>query len=306
MSCAIETEGLIKIFRSRWSGKEVRAVDGISLRVDRGATFGLLGPNGAGKTTFVKLLLSCAHPTHGRAMVFGRDSRHPEARRPIGYLPENHRFPTYMTGYGMLDFYGALSGLDGASRRKRIPELLDSVGLADWSGVRLGKYSKGMLQRVGLAQALMHAPALLVLDEPTDGVDPIGRRQIRDILHGLEQQGVTIFLNSHLLAEVELFCHDVAIIHRGRVALEGKVKDLTAGSGYRVEAEHVPERLEQDLRAKAMAVAQRNGNVEFIFGSREEANEAVDLLRAEHCAIEAVARSTSTLEDVFVKVVNES
>jgi ABC-2 type transport system ATP-binding protein len=305
MSFAIETEGLIKIFRNRWSGKEVRAVDGISLRVEQGSTFGLLGPNGAGKTTFVRLLLSCAHPTAGRAAIFGRDARHPEARRPIGYLPENHRFPTYMTGRSMLDFYGALSGMDTAARQKRIPELLATVGLADWGNVRLGKYSKGMLQRVGLAQALMHAPRLLILDEPTDGVDPIGRIQIRELLQGLEQQGVTIFLNSHLLSEVELFCHDVAIIHRGRVALEGKVKELTAGSGYRVEAEQVPDRLQDELRAKARAVAQRNGNVEFVFGSRDDANQAVDRLRSEHCAIETVARTTSTLEEVFVKVIHE-
>jgi ABC-2 type transport system ATP-binding protein len=305
MSCAIETEGLVKIFRSRWSGKEVRAVDGISLRVDRGVTFGLLGPNGAGKTTFVKLLLSCAHPTAGRAMIFERDAREPDARRPIGYLPENHRFPTYMTGNGMLDFYGALSGMDGTARRKRIPELMATMGLAEWGDVRLGKYSKGMLQRVGLAQALMHAPSLLILDEPSDGVDPIGRRQIRDILNALEQQGTTIFLNSHLLAEVELFCQHVAIIHRGKVALQGKVKELTGGSGYRVEAEQVPERIEQELRSKATAVAQRNGNVEFLFGSRDEANDAVDLLRAGHCTIEAVARTVSTLEDVFVKAINE-
>lgn len=305
MSFAIETEGLVKIFRSRWSGKEVRAVDGISLRVEQGVTFGLLGPNGAGKTTFVKLLLSCAHATAGRAIIFGRDARDAEARRPIGYLPENHRFPTYMTGRGMLDFYGALSGMDGAARQKRIPEMLASVGLADWGNVRLGKYSKGMLQRVGLAQALMHAPSLLILDEPTNGVDPIGRIQIRELLQGLEQQGTTIFLNSHLLGEVELFCRDVAIIHRGRVALEGKVKDLTAGTGYRVEAERVPERLQETLRAKATAVAQRNGNVEFLFGSRDEANQALDLLRSEHCTIESVARATSTLEDVFVKVVHE-
>jgi ABC-2 type transport system ATP-binding protein len=305
MTCAVETKGLIKIFRNRWTGKEVRAVDGISLNVEHGSTFGLLGPNGAGKTTFVKLLLSCAHPTAGRAMIFGRDSRESEARRPVGYLPENHRFPTYMTGHGMLDFYGALSGMDAEALRKRIPELLATVGLAEWGAVRLGKYSKGMLQRVGLAQALMHAPSLLVLDEPTDGVDPIGRRQIRDILQGLEQQGVTIFLNSHLLAEVELFCRDVAIIHRGKVALEGRVKDLTAGSGYRVEAESVPERLQQELRAKAKSVAERNGNIEFLFGSRDEANQALDLLRAGGCAIETMARTSSTLEDVFVKTVNE-
>src|SRR5262249_19287169 len=207
---------------------------------------------------------------------------------------ETHRVATYMTGRGMIDFYGALSGMGSASRKRRMAELLSLVGLQDWGDVRLGKYSKGMLQRVGLAQALMHAPSLLILDEPSDGVDPIGRRQIRDILQALEQQGVTIFLNSHLLAEVELFCRGVAIIHCGRVALEGKVKDLRAGSGYRVQAEHVPERLEQDLRAKAMAVAQRNGNVEFLFPGRDEANLAVDLLRAELCAIESVTRSSST------------
>lgn len=306
MSFAIETEGLVKIFRSFWSGKEVRAVDGISLSVEQGSTFGLLGPNGAGKTTFVKLLLSCAHATQGRATIFGRDAREAEARRPIGYLPENHRFPTYMTGSSMLDFYAALSGMDGAARRKRMPELLATVGLSDWGDTRLGKYSKGMLQRVGLAQALMHEPRLLILDEPTDGVDPIGRRQIRDILHTLEQQGVTIFVNSHLLGEVELFCRDVAIIHRGKVALQGKVKDLTAGSGYRVAVDYVPERLDQELRSKAKAVAQRNGSIEFLFSSREEANQAVDLLRAQYCEIEELARTSSTLEDVFVRTVNEN
>src|SRR5579862_167066 len=301
---AIATEGLTKVFRNWWTSKEIRAVDGISLRVTRGTTFGLLGPNGAGKTTFVKMLLSSAHPTAGRATVFGRDSREPEARRCIGYLPENHRFPTYMTGAGMLDFYGALSGMDAASRRKRIPELLVTVGLETWGGVRLGKYSKGMLQRIGLAQALIHEPTLLILDEPSDGVDPIGRRQIRDILNALEQKGVTIFLNSHLLAEVELFCRDVAIIHRGKVALEGTVKDLTAGSGYQVEAEKVPEQLQSELRAQAKAVASRNGSIEFLFANREEANRAVDLLRAGQCEIETVGRTNSTLEDVFVRTVN--
>jgi ABC-2 type transport system ATP-binding protein len=301
---AIETEALSKVFRQRWSGKEVRALDGVSLRVQRGTTFGLLGPNGAGKTTFVKLLLSCAFPTGGSARIFGRDSRIPDARRPIGYLPENHRFPTYMTGHGMLDFYAALSGMDSASRKRRIPELMALVGLDQWGSVRLGKYSKGMLQRVGLAQALMHSPTLLILDEPSDGVDPIGRRQIRDILHALEEKGVTIFLNSHLLVEVELFCRDVAIIHKGKVALEGKMKDLTAGSGYRVETEKVPEKLLDDIRKTAAAVATRNGFVEFQFPSREDANRAIDALRAEQCQIEGISRTNSTLEDVFMRTIN--
>src|SRR5882724_4948267 len=153
-----------------------------------------------------------------------------------------------MTGRGMLDFYGALSGMDSALRKRRTSELLALVGLEQWGDVRVGKYSKGMLQRVGLAQALMHSPSLLILDEPSDGVDPVGRRQIRDILNGLEEKGVTIFLNSHLLVEVELFCRDVAIIHKGKVAVEGAVHELTLGSGYKVEAENVPEQLETELR----------------------------------------------------------
>ena len=301
---AIETEGLTKVFRNRWSGRELRAVDDISIRVPRGTTFGLLGPNGAGKTTFVKMLLSCAHPTSGRARVFGRDSQEAEARRPIGYLPENHRFPTYMTGWGMLDFYGALSGMDSASRRKRIPELLNLVGLDERAHhLRLGKYSKGMLQRVGLAQALIHSPRLLVLDEPSDGVDPVGRKHIRDVLQALEQQGVTIFLNSHLLAEVELFCREVVIIQKGKMALAGTVEELTSGSGYKVEALAVPEQLATELKAKARGFTVVDGTAHLLFANREDANQAVDLLRANHCELEALARTKSTLEDVFMKTV---
>ena len=300
---AIETSGLIKIYRSRWTRREVRAVDGISLQVPRGTIFGLLGPNGAGKTTFVKLLLSAVHPTAGTAMLFGRDSHEPEARRPIGYLPENHRFPTYFTGEGMLDFYAALSGLPTEQRQKLIPELLELVGLAQWGGVRLGKYSKGMLQRLGLAQALIHSPSLLILDEPTDGVDPVGRRQIRDILTRFEEKGVTIFINSHLLVEVEMFCREVAILHKGKVALSGKVADLIAGKGYRLTVTHAPDNLVEQLRAEATSTAARNGLIDFQFPSRESANQAVDVLRAQQCEIEALAPTTSTLEDVFVRTV---
>jgi len=301
---AIETEGLTKVFRSRWSKRELIAVDNVSIRVPKGTTYGLLGPNGAGKTTFVKMLLSCAHPTSGRALVFGRDSREQEARRPIGYLPENHRFPTYMTGHDMLNFYGALSGMETRARQARIPELLNLVGLDERAhNLRLGKYSKGMLQRVGLAQALIHSPRLLVLDEPSDGVDPVGRKQIRDVLHGLEKQGVTIFLNSHLLAEVELFCHEVAIIQKGKLALTGTVQELTSGSGYRVESVGVPEALETELRTKAKSFAATNGCLSLLFGSREEANQAVDLLRGNGCEIESLGPSRSTLEEVFMKTV---
>jgi ABC-2 type transport system ATP-binding protein len=301
---AIETEGLTKVFTNRWSKRELRAVDNLSLRVRRGSTFGLLGANGAGKTTFVKMLLSCAHPTSGTARVFGQDTRNTEARRPIGYLPENHRFPTYMTGWGMLDFYGALSGMDSAARKKRIPELLNRVGLDERAHhLRLGKYSKGMLQRVGLAQALMHSPQLLVLDEPSDGVDPVGRKQIRDVLTELEEQGVTIFLNSHLLAEVELFCQEVAIIQKGKVALSGTVQELTSGSGYRVESIGVPEGVRLALSAKARHCSATDGLLQITFETREQVNQAVDVLRSNQCEIESLARVRSTLEEVFIKTV---
>ena len=300
---AIETEDLTKVYTSQWKRRQIRAIDGVSLRVRRGTIFGLLGPNGAGKTTFVKTLLSAVHPTHGRALIFGRDAAEPEARRPIGYLPENHRFPTYFTGAGMLDFYAALSGVEADKRAQLIPEQLELVGLSQWASVRIGKYSKGMLQRLGLAQALIHAPSILILDEPTDGVDPVGRRQIRDILSRLEERGVTIFVNSHLLAEVETFCREVAIVHKGKIALSGSMRDLTAGKGYRLTVAHPPEALAEQLRATASAMAVRDGLVDFQFASRELANGALDLLRAGRCEIEALAPTTSTLEDVFVRTV---
>jgi ABC-2 type transport system ATP-binding protein len=300
---AIETQDLTKVYTSRWQRREVRAIDGVSLRVRRGTIFGLLGPNGAGKTTFVKTLLSAVRPTNGTALILGRDASIPEARRPIGYLPENHRFPTYFTGAGMLDFYAALSGLDAVRRKKLIPEQLELVGLSQWATVRIGKYSKGMLQRLGLAQALIHSPSILILDEPTDGVDPVGRRQIREILEGFEQRGVTIFVNSHLLAEVETLCREVAILHKGKVALSGKMQDLTAGKGYRLTVAHPPEPLTEELRGRATSMAVRDGLVDFQFSSRELVNGAVDLLRAGHCEIESLAPTTSTLEEVFVRTV---
>jgi ABC-2 type transport system ATP-binding protein len=301
---AIETVHLSKTYTRLWKRREIRALDDVSLKIERGTTFGLLGPNGAGKTTLVKLLLSSVHPTAGSAAIFGCDSRSTEGRRPIGYLPENHRFPTYMTGGGMLDFYGALSGMDARARQKRIPELLELVGLSEWHSVRLRKYSKGMLQRLGLAQALMHRPELLILDEPSDGVDPVGRKQIRELLHDLEGKGVTIFLNSHLLGEVELFCREIAILDHGGIALIGKTRELTAGKGYRLKAANVPERLAEELRSQAAAAVMRDELFEFQFATREEVNQALDLLRARQCEVESILPTTSTLEEIFMRTVN--
>lgn len=282
---AIETDSLSKTYRTGWRKREVRAVEQVSLRVREGTTFGLLGPNGAGKTTFVKMLLASVHPSGGSARLFGRDARDSETRRPVGYLPENHRFPTYYTARGMLDCYAALSGVSGTERARRIPELLERVGLATWGDMRLGKFSKGMLQRVGLAQAMIHRPRLLILDEPSDGVDPVGRIEIRAILHELEREGVTIFINSHLLVEVELFCREVAILNRGRLALEGTVESLTAGSGFALKADGP---LGPHISRHA---------------TREEANRELDRLRAQGYEIESLTRESSTLEQVFVETV---
>ncbi|HEX4230649.1 MAG TPA: ABC transporter ATP-binding protein [Bryobacteraceae bacterium] len=280
---AIQTIGLEKVYRSRWRGREIRAVSDLSLRVPAGVKFGLLGANGAGKTTFVKMLLSAVNPTAGTATIFGRDAREPEARRPVGYLPENHRFPTYLTGSGMLHFYGSLSGMDSHDRARRVPELLEQVGLKNWGDVRIRKFSKGMLQRLGLAQALIHRPRLLVLDEPTDGVDPVGRRQIRDILSTLTCAGVTVFINSHLLSEVETFCDYVAILKKGQLALEGKMSELLAGRGYRVTGQ-----------TAAGEIIDRQ------LPTREEANRFIDQIRAGNGWIEAVAPTVNSLEDLFI------
>lgn len=298
---AIETEQLEKIYRSRLRGREIRAVSNLSLRVPVGAKFGLLGPNGAGKTTFVKMLLSAVHPTAGTARIFGKDARDPEARRPVGYLPENHRFPTYLTGRTMLDFYAALSGVTPAERRKRIPELLDLVGLADWGEVRIKKYSKGMLQRLGLAQSLMHRPRLLVLDEPTDGVDPVGRREIRDLLNRLTANGTTVFLNSHLLSEVEAFCEYVAIVKKGSVALEGKISALLAGRGYRISFSGLAEPAIQQLRLVGAPLSYSEGACELHAATIEEANALIDRIRQTGGLIQSVTPSSASLEDVFIR-----
>jgi ABC-2 type transport system ATP-binding protein len=299
---AIETSGLEKIYRSRFRGHEIRAVSNLTLRVPAGVKYGLLGPNGAGKTTFVKMLLSAVHPTAGSAALFGKDAVQPESRRPVGYLPENHRFPTYLTGYGMLDFYAALSGMEAAERKRRVPEFLDLVGLNGWGEVRLKKFSKGMLQRLGLAQALIHKPRLLILDEPTDGVDPVGRRAIRDILNQLTGTGVTVFINSHLLSEVESFCDYVAILRKGRLAVEGKISNLLAGGGYRVVASSVPDAVQAEIRRTGATFLPANANgLAVQVPTRDEANAVIDLVRAAGGFIENMTVSTNSLEDLFIQ-----
>jgi ABC-2 type transport system ATP-binding protein len=206
------------------------AVNDLDLQVKEGEVFGFLGPNGAGKTTTVKMLLGLVRPTSGEARVLSCPPGTPEAMRRIGFLPEHFRFPPWLTAHNFLDMHGQLYGLSAAERRERIPPLLDRVGLGGRGRSKLGEYSKGMQQRVGLAQALLNRPALVFLDEPTSGLDPVGRYEVREIIRDLHSQGVTVFLNSHYLSEVEVTCDRVAIVKGGRLVRVGTLDELTSGA----------------------------------------------------------------------------
>jgi len=218
---------LIEIHDLRKTFGDTVAVDSLTLSVGAGEVFGFLGPNGAGKTTTVKMLLGLVAPTAGEARLLGHRPGDPVIMGRVGFLPEQFRFPSWLTAADFLDVHGRLYGLPAAERRARIPRLLERVGLADRARSKLGEYSKGMMQRVGLAQALLNDPALVFLDEPTSGLDPLGRREVRDLIHELRAAGVTVFLNSHFLSEVEVTCDRVAIVKRGRVVRIGTLAELT-------------------------------------------------------------------------------
>ena len=208
-----------------YKGK-VHALQGISLRVERGEIFGLLGPNGAGKSTLVKILMTVVRPTRADGTLLGRPVGHKPTLARVGYLPENHRFPRYLTGRQVVDFFGALAKTPRSARRRRTGELLDTVGMSAWADRPISTYSKGMAQRIGLAQAMVNDPDLVVLDEPTDGVDPAARKQIREVLSRLRDRGKTVFVNSHLLSDLELVCDRVAIMVGGKIVTRGTLDDL--------------------------------------------------------------------------------
>jgi ABC-2 type transport system ATP-binding protein len=237
-------------------GKRVQALQGVDLRVRRGEVFGLLGPNGAGKSTLVKIIMTVVRPTRAQGTVLGQAVGHKPTLARVGYLPENHRFPKYLTGRQVLDFFAALAKVDRPTRRRRSAELLDLVGMTQWADTKIATYSKGMLQRVGLAQALVHEPDLVMLDEPTDGVDPVGRRDILDILGRIRGQGRTVFVNSHALSELESICDRVAILVKGRVAKQGTLHELTvARQRYEIDvASEDPLGGRQRVRAAVPAV----------------------------------------------------
>ena len=225
---AIAVRGLTKLFPVPFHRQSVVAVRDLDLRVEQGEVYGLLGPNGSGKSTTLKIILGLVSPTRGRTEIFGRDSRLVESRVEVGFLPENPYFYKYLTGEETLRFFGRLCGLGGAPLKRRMNELLDLVGLTKARKRRLGTYSKGMLQRIGLAQALIHDPKLVVLDEPTAGVDPAGSREIRDLILDLRRRGITVLLSSHLLAQAQEICDRVGILADGVLVREGRLQELIA------------------------------------------------------------------------------
>jgi len=226
---AVAVHGLTKIFSVPFHPtRGIVAVKDLNLRIEPGEVYGLLGPNGSGKSTTLKIILGLVSPTRGRTEIFGRDSRLVQSRDAVGFLPENPYFQKFLTGKETLRFFGRLCGLQGAKLRNRVNELLDLVGLDKARNRRLGTYSKGMLQRIGLAQALIHDPRLVVLDEPTAGVDPAGSREIRDLILDLKQRGITVLLSSHLLAQAQEICDRVGILADGVLVREGHLQELIA------------------------------------------------------------------------------
>ena len=229
MATVLEIEALHKSFRTDFFRKRIHAVRGVSFRVEEGAIFGLLGPNGAGKTTLIKTMMGLIRPTRGTIRIFGRDARRPDARKEVGYLPENPYFHEYLTPRELLDFYGRLSGMKRAEIRASRDALIRLVGLEDAARRPLRKFSKGMLQRIGLAQAILSKPKFLVLDEPMSGLDPIGRKFAADLIADLNKSGTTIMFSSHILSDVERLCHQVVILNRGVKVAEGELQDLLKG-----------------------------------------------------------------------------
>ena len=225
---AVEILHLVKDFKTSFKRQPLRAVDDVSIRIMPGEVYGLIGPNGSGKSTTMKALLGLVAPTSGQCAIFGKDSLKVDSRNEVGFLPENPYFYKHLSGKETLEFYGKLCGIRGAKLKDRVAELLDLVDLTGASHRRIGGYSKGMLQRIGLAQALIQHPRLVILDEPTAGVDPIGSREIRDLIFKLREQGITVFLCSHLLEQVQEVCDHVGIIFRGKMVKEGRLEDLIA------------------------------------------------------------------------------
>ena len=294
----IRVRNLVK----QYAKSQARALDDVSFEVPQACIFGLLGPNGAGKTTLVKTLLALHAPTSGTCQVLGRAPGDAETRRRIGYLPEQLKIPEYYKAEPFLREMAALNGYRPAKLDERIQQVLELVGLADARQKRVDEYSKGMRQRLGLAQALLHDPELIILDEPTDGLDPLGRKEIRDLLTVLRFSGKTIFLNSHLLSEIELVCDQLVVLRKGKIARCGAPSDFTRATGeYRIRLTSNADA----AKAAACFAGCRCDGSEIVVQPRDvaELNQIIDRIRAVRLLIEAVEAVRATMEDSFLSLV---
>jgi ABC-2 type transport system ATP-binding protein len=299
----IRIEGLTKRFRSGWPGRPPATVlDGLSLSVRAGEIYGYLGPNGSGKTTTIKGLMGLIRATAGTVEIFGKPVGDVETRRRIGFLPEAPYFYDYLTAEEFLTFYGHLAGMAREVLRTRVPHLLEMVGLAEAKTRQLRKFSKGMLQRVGLAQALIHDPELVILDEPMSGLDPIGRKQVRDLILGLRDQGKTVFFSTHIIPDVEMICDRVGVIVKGRLLATGRVDEL-AGHGHTQSIEVVCQGITIDeipaIRALAIQVLQRGPQALIVLPKPDRLEGTLAEIRKHGGTLLSVTPHKRSLEELF-------
>jgi ABC-2 type transport system ATP-binding protein len=297
-SPAIETAHLRKEYNRKV------AVADLSLSVARGEVFGFLGPNGAGKTTSIKMLLGLAAPTRGEGRLLGKPIGDPSSRARVGFLPEHFRFHDWLTGAEFLDLHGRLYGMSEVDRRRRVPELLERVGLAEHADKRLRGYSKGMLQRIGLAQALLNRPEIVFLDEPTSGLDPVGRILVRDLIRELREQGTTVFLNSHLLSEVEVTCDRVVFIKRGAVVKVVALNELGQGEvPVEIRAASIPAHVASGLARWGREVRVDDGRLTFTVADEKVLPEVARWLVEQKVDLYALTPKHVSLEDLFLQIV---
>jgi ABC-2 type transport system ATP-binding protein len=297
---AIEILGLEKTYKvGFWRKRPKRALHPLHLTVEEGEIFGFLGPNGAGKTTTLKLLMGLVFPTAGTARLLGRDWTDPEVKAQIGFLPEQPYFYDYLTAHELLDYYGQLSGVPGRDRKRRIDEVLQRVGLIDVKGVQLRKFSKGMLQRVGIAQAILHDPKLVFFDEPMSGLDPMGRREVRDLMEQLKHEGKTVFFSTHILSDAEALCDRVAIIHQGELKGVGAVADLTSSVVGKVEVIWQGTQVPASMKALGAECHVTGDTVRAVLAESQQ-DAAIDALRRERIRLIAITPVRTSLEQYFV------
>lgn len=304
----IKIEDLSKVFVTSFRRKKIAALKGLTMDVKKGETFGFLGPNGAGKTTTLKILMGLIYPTSGKAWIMGRELGDVSVKTKLGFLPEQPYFYDYLTAGEFLDFYGRLFSIGRAERQSRIVSLLDMVGLSHARDLQLRKFSKGMLQRIGIAQALVNDPELVVLDEPMSGLDPIGRKEVRDIIMRLKEQGKTIFFSTHILPDVEVICDRVGILVKGELRATGTVAELLGGMEAR-STEMVVEGLSQEdiegLRALSDNLVVRGRQAVAFLSDPEKAQRAKRLVFENGGDIVSLIPHKGSLEDIFVEEVRK-